>query len=61
MTCVSSQPSLLNQDINYIIDPRSSTTIALDFKGDWPLNAQYLLIISDWISGVGPTVFRKDL
>lgn len=35
--------------------------IPMQFKGQVPLEATYILITADWISGVGPIVFRKDL
>jgi len=37
------------------------TRITMQFEGQIPLDATYLLITADWISGVGPTVFRKEL
>jgi DNA-binding CsgD family transcriptional regulator len=35
--------------------------ICLNFKGQIPLKATYLLITADWISGVEHIVFRKDI
>jgi len=35
--------------------------IPLSFQGQIPLQATYILITADWISGIGPIVFRKDI
>jgi hypothetical protein len=50
---------LLGTDVSYQL--RNENRICLIFKGQIPLQANYLLITADFISGVGPTVFRKDI
>jgi|SRR6266511_2191191 len=51
----------LGVDINYTMLPNQQGTICVDFNGKIPLPATYLLITEDWINGVGPITFRKDL
>jgi hypothetical protein len=51
----------LGIDENYLISRKSNSFICTSWKGVPPLTAKYILLTADWISGVGPVTFRKDL
>jgi len=48
-------------DKTYQMNPSSQTYICLSFTGSIPLEARYITVIADFISGVGPVTFRKDI
>jgi hypothetical protein len=48
-------------DVNYQMTGGEQRYICVLFKGKIPLKATYLLITADWLSGVGPVTFRKDI
>lgn len=35
--------------------------LIVNFSGQIPLEAQYIFVTADWISGIGPTTFRKSI
>ena len=51
---------VIGLDMNFVVNAYQNK-ICLDFQGSFPLRAKYLLITADYISGVGPITFKKDL
>ncbi len=51
----------LGVDVSYPFTPGRQQDICVAFKGQIPLQATYILVTADFISGVGPVTFRKDL
>lgn len=54
-------PPLGTDSLSYIGTSGGDPYICLHFEGKIPLQAKYFLITADWLSGVGPVTFKKDL
>jgi hypothetical protein len=52
---------LINEDVVKIINAGGYERLCVGFKGKFPITAHYIDIGADWISEIGPTVFRKNL
>ena len=54
-------PSILGKDFNEQIIYHYPTVLCVNFQVPFSPQATYILIRAEWISGIGPIIFRKNL
>ncbi len=58
---IDNDGNVLNQDVSHVLSSKGRDYICLAFSGKFPITVHYITLTADWISDVGPIVFRETL